>query len=107
MQREPIQLGAMGRALSKRTSAGAALSDRTRELSREVSASTVLDEVFATYSRVVAGSSKNGSPATSIVSDLRTTRELIADISLQLKTLDSQRRQLARLLQSVDTNTTV
>jgi hypothetical protein len=107
MQREPIQLGAMGLALSKRSAAGAALGHGTREFSREAPTSSVLDEVFATYSRVDAGSSNNGLPATSIASDLRTTRELIADISLQLKTLDSQRRQLARLLQSVDTNTTV
>jgi hypothetical protein len=97
----------MGRALSKRSAAGAALGQRTRELSREVSTTTVLDEAFATYSRVDSGSSKNGSPATLIPGDLRTTRELVADISTQLKALDSQRRQLARLLESVDSDATI
>jgi hypothetical protein len=107
MQREPVQFGAMSASLGKRAAARVALGHRTRESSLEASTSSVLDEVFANYSRIDAGSSKNGSPAKSVPTDLRTTRELVADISMQLKVLDSQRRQLARLLESVDTNTTV
>jgi hypothetical protein len=107
MQREPVQFGAMNASRAKRSAAGVALSHRMRESSREASTSTVLDEVFATYSRVDVGTSKSDSPVTSVPSDWRATRELIADISTQLTALDSQRRQLARLLGSVDTYTTV
>ena len=46
----------------------------------------VVDEAFAEYAHAV-------------------TRDLVADIAVQLKTLDRQREQLSRLLQSVDVDT--
>ena len=107
MQREPVQFGAMSASRAKRSAAGVALGHRTHKSFREASTSTVLDEVFANYSRVDAGAPTNEGPATAVPTTWRATQELIADISTQLKALDSQRRQLTRLLESVDTNTTV
>jgi hypothetical protein len=49
-------------------------------------AAAVVDEAFAEYAHAV-------------------TRDLVADIAVQLKTLDRQREQLSRLLQSVDIDT--
>src|SRR3954464_8422449 len=108
MQREPIQFGAMSASRSTRSaSGGVSLGHSTRLSFPNSSSSTVLDEVFATYSRVDAGSSTNKSSVTSGPADMRTTRELVADISTQLKALDSQRRQLARLLETVSSDETV
>jgi hypothetical protein len=107
MQRQPIQFDAMSASLSKRSATGAAVSHRTRKTTRDCSTSTVLDEVFANYSRVDAGSSINGSPAKLAPTDGRTMRELIEDISTQLEALDGQGRQLAWLLESVDSGRTV
>jgi hypothetical protein len=50
------------------------------------SGAEVVDEAFAEYAHAV-------------------TRELVSDIAAQLKTLDRQRDQLSRLLQSVDVDT--
>lgn len=100
MQRKPIQLGEMSAPRSKRSAARAALALPSQIPSRDFP-SSVLDEAFANYSRVDAGSSTIESSARSVSTDQRTTRELVADISMQLKALDSQRRQLARLLDTV------
>jgi hypothetical protein len=107
MQREPIQFGAMNASRAKRSAAGSVLSHGARKSSRNMSAATVLDEAFADYSRIDAGSSTNELIVTSVPTDRRAaTRELIADISTQLKTLDIQRRQLARLLETVSSDAT-
>jgi hypothetical protein len=93
MQREPIQFGAMTAFRAKRSAAGMALGHAVRNPSRDLATASELDEAFADFSRFDAGSS---------TSDPRVaTRELIAEISTQLKSLDSQRRQLARLLAEV------
>jgi hypothetical protein len=108
MQTEPIQFDAVSSTRAKRSAAEVALGYRMQKSPGNLSAAIVLDEAFADYSRIDAGTSTHESAATSGPTTWRAaTRELIADISTQLKTLDSQRRQLARLLQSVDTNTTV
>jgi hypothetical protein len=106
MQGEVVQFDAMSTSRPKRPAAGVALGHRKGSLSGNSSSSTVLDEVFASYSRVDAGSSREESAAKLVPSDGRTTRELIADISTQLKTLESQRRQLARLLETVRSDAT-
>jgi hypothetical protein len=77
----------------------------------DLAAANVLDEAFAEYSRIDAGSSPsanslsvNTAHATTnsdrfdSVNLPTTTRDLIADIASQLDALENQRRQLARLL---------
>jgi len=107
MQREPIQFGAMSASRAKRSAAGAALGHLARKSSGDASTSIVLDEVFANYSRVDAGTPTAESSATPVSTNWRATRELVAEISTQLKVLDSQRRQLARLLETVGADATV
>jgi predicted lipoprotein len=84
---------------TKRRPAGFAHSNHgARKSATEISAATVLDEAFANYS--------DSAPDQPVPNDWRSaTRDLIADITAQLETLDSQRRQLARLLKSVETDT--
>ena len=68
----------------------------------------MLDAAFADFTRVDGGSPSKAVTNKSAPQNWPTmTQALIADIATQLETLDSQRRQLARLLESVDTDTTV
>jgi hypothetical protein len=108
MQTEPIQFDAVSSSRTKRSAAGFASSHRMQKSPTNQSTATVVDEAFAEYSRVDAGISTDESAATSAPITWRaSTRELIAGISTQLKNLDRQRRQLARLLESVETDATV
>jgi hypothetical protein len=94
MQREPIEFGTMSVRRAKRPAAGFHHPHKSAE---PISAVPVLDEAFAIYTSATSKEStpKNWQSA---------TRHLIADIATQLETLDAQRRQLARLLESVEAN---
>jgi hypothetical protein len=108
MQTEPTQFDAGVSSRAKPSARGFASSYRMQKSPRNQSTASMLDEAFAEYSRVDAGKSIDESAAMSGPITWRAaTRELIAGISTQLKNLDSQRRQLAQLLESVDTNATV
>jgi hypothetical protein len=107
MQSEPIHFGAMTAARARRAAAGFTLG-RSAHKSSDMSTASVLDAAFADYNRVDAGVAANPSSPTRSPASLQTaTRQLIADISLQLATLDTQRRQLAQLLENVETSATV
>jgi hypothetical protein len=68
----------------------------------------MLDAAFADFTRVDARMPSHESfPIESPPTLQTTTRELIADISAQLATLDRHRRQLVELLESVETGATV
>jgi hypothetical protein len=104
MQREPIEFNAMN-AVRKlhRSMSSARLSNGMIEPSGKTAA-VVRDEAFADFSRVDAGSAPREVSADRLrPANWRTaTRELIADIATQLEALESQRRQLARLLEGVE-----
>ena len=107
MQSEPIQFGTMTAARVKRAATGLMLGHTARKSSGAATVN-VLDEAFADYTRVDAGSPASESSTIESTASLQTTtRELIADISAQLVTLDTQRRQLVRLLESVETSATI
>jgi len=96
----------MTAARAKRAAAGFTFG-RSRKPS-DVCTATMLDEAFADYTRVDAGTPANELSAIEPTATLQTTtRELIADISTQLATLDMQRRQLLQLLESVEASATV
>jgi hypothetical protein len=108
MQSEPIHFGTMTMARVNRTAADFSLGRSTRKASSDISTANAVDAAFAHYTRVDPGSPAGESCAAQSPSSLQTTtRELIADISAQLATLDQQRRQLVHLLASVETNATV
>ena len=107
MQSEPFQFGTMTAARAKRAAAGFTFGRSTRK-SSDVCTASMLDEAFADYTRVDAGTSANDLSAIESTANLQTTtRELIGDISVQLATLDMQRRQLVELLESVEASATV
>jgi hypothetical protein len=108
MQSEPFQFGTMTMAQASRAAAGVTLCRSARSTSSELSTANVLDAAFADYTRIDAGIPANESCATHSPASLQTTtRELIANISTQLATLDKQRRQLLHLLENVETSATV
>ena len=108
MQTEPIQFDAVSSSAAKRSAAGFASSHRVPKSPRNLSTAILLDEAFAEYSRVDAGTPTNESIATFAPTAWRAaTRELIADISTQVRSLDRQRRRLARLLNSIETDAPV
>lgn len=94
MLRNPIQYGNLKSARAKRRTCDIAHSlTAARKAQTNVADTTVLDEAFANFTGEAAAQ-----PA-----DWRTaTREIIAEIAIQLDTLDSQRRQLARLLEAAE-----
>ena|SRR6478672_9731717 len=99
MQREPIQFGTMAASRAKRSAAG--FSQPLRIALKSASApkrASALDEAFADFTREDAADRSAPQNRPSM------TQTLIADIATQLEALDNQRRQLARLLDSVDTN---
>jgi len=108
MQSEPIHFGTDTASRAKRSGAGFTQPIRSaRKLSINKSDS-VLDEAFAGFTRVDAGSAPIADANKSAPQHLPSmTQALIANIATQLETLDTQRRQLARLLETVDTNATV
>jgi hypothetical protein len=107
MQSEPIQFDAGSSSWAKWSAAGFASGHRMQKSVPNLSIPTVLDEAFAEYSRIDAGTSTNNSAPAPRPTNWRAAPELIASISTQLKYLDSQRRQLRRLLESVETDAAV
>jgi hypothetical protein len=109
MQGEPIQFGTVTASRAKRSAAGFTLAIRSgAKAASEMKTASVLDAAFADFTRVDAASPSRAVTNKLVPQNWPTmTQALISDIATQLETLDSQRRQLARLLESVDTNTTV
>jgi hypothetical protein len=109
MQDELIQFGAVAASRAKRSAAGFMQPIRgTRNTAGDTKSASVQDAAFADFIRVDAGSPAMVDNTKSAPQNWPSmTQSLIADIATQLETLDSQRRRLARLLESVDTNTTV
>ncbi len=108
MQNEPIQFGAVAASRAKRSAAGFAHPVRgARTTSSDTKAATVRDEAFAEFTRVDAGSSTAISKKPTPQNWPSMTQALISDIATQLEALESQRRQLARLLDGVDADATV
>jgi hypothetical protein len=102
MQREPIQFGTVAASRAKRSAAG--FSQPLRSVLKPANDSkseSVLDEAFADFTRVDAAEKSASQNRPSM------TQVLISDIATQLEALDTQRRQLARLLESVDASATV
>lgn len=101
MQHEPIEFGAMKASRATRRATGFKKSSQNRLTTMDETATPVVrDEAFAEYTPAAAGNTVTDRTSSA---DWRfVTRELIADISAQLETLDRQRRQLARLLESVE-----
>jgi hypothetical protein len=108
MHGEPIQFGTVAASRAKRSAAGFTEPVRARKNDRDLKTASVLDEAFADFTRVDAavpprvGGKMSVTPNSSSL-----TQALISGIAMQLETLDNQRHQLARLLESVDTSTTV
>lgn len=116
MRPEPIEFAAMGASRAARQAKP--FSQRMHGSERrlpESRAADVLDEAFAEYSRVDVGTPvaeklraacnppANSPVASGAANDWRAlTRDLVADIAAQLETLNGQRQQLTRLLQSVE-----
>src|SRR5262245_60855374 len=94
MRREPIEFGNMSVRRARRPAAGFHYPHKPAD---PISAAPALDEAFANYTEAA---SKQPTPKNWQCA----TRDLIADIATQLETLDAQRRQLSRLLQSVEAN---
>jgi hypothetical protein len=108
MQSEPIQFGSVNAARAKRSAAGFTTPIRSaRKIASDKNAASVLDAAFADFCRVDSGSPSRAANKLAPQNWPTLTQALIADIATQLETLDSQRRQLARLMELVDTNTTV
>ena len=109
MQGEPIQFGVVAASRAKRSAVGFTLPIRSaRNTASDMNVATVRDEAFADFTRVDAGSSADLGANKSVPRNRPSmTQSLIADIATQLEALDTQRRQLARLLESVNTSTTV
>jgi hypothetical protein len=102
MQREPIQFGTVAASRARRSAAGFTQPIRSAlKTTNDTNAAIVRDEAFADFARVDATNESAPKTKPSM------TPALIADIATQLEALDAQRRQLARLLESVDTSTTV
>jgi hypothetical protein len=102
MQREPIQFGTVAASRARRSAAGFTLPTRSAlKTTSDTNAAIVRDEAFADFSRVDAVNESVPRTKPSM------TQALIADIAKQLEALDTQRRQLARLLESVDSTATV
>jgi hypothetical protein len=109
MQAEPIQFGAVKGFRAKRSAAGFSQPIRSaRKPAGDKTTAVVLDAAFADFVRVDAGTPSIAAGNKSVPPNWPSmTQALIADIATQLESLEGQRRQLARLLNSVDTNTTV
>ena len=109
MQGEPIQFGTVAASRARHSAAGFTLPVRSaRNTACDTETTSVLDAAFADFTRVDEGSSPKVAQSKTAPQNLRsTTQALIADIATQLESLDSQRRQLARLLETVDSSTTV
>lgn len=109
MQSEPKQFGAVTASRAKRSAAGFTQPVRSaHKTASDTKTAIVRDEAFAAFTRVDAGSPANVAINKSAPQNWPSiTQALIADIATQLETLDSQRRQLARLLEGVNTDATV
>jgi hypothetical protein len=109
MQCEPIQFGALTASRAERSAAGFTLPSRgARKTASDTNTVSVLDAAFADFIRVDAGSPTSMAISKPLPKNSPTiTQALIADIATQLESLDSQRRQLARLLEGVNSNATV
>ena len=109
MQREPIQFGAVAASRAKRSAAGFTLPIRgAHKTASDTKIVSVLDAAFADFVRVDSGSRTSTTTSKPLPANSPTiTQALIADIATQLESLDSQRRQLARLLDGVNSDATV
>jgi hypothetical protein len=109
MECEPIQFGAVAASRAKRSAAGFTRPIRgTRKTASGTNTVSVLDAAFADFIRVDAGSRKSAATSKAVSENSPTiTQTLIADIATHLESLDSQRRQLARLLEGVSSGATV
>ncbi len=106
MQSEPIQFGSVNAARAKRSVAGFMTPVRSaRRMACTENVASVLDAAFADFTRIDSGSPSHIANKTVPNNSPALTQALIADIATQLEILDGQRRQLARLLESVDTGT--
>jgi hypothetical protein len=109
MQNEPIQFGAVAASRAKRSAAGFTQPVRSaRNTSSDTKTASVRDEAFAEFTRIDAGSppaAARQKPAPQNWPSM--TQALISDIATQLEALESQRRQLARLLDGVNAGATV
>jgi hypothetical protein len=109
MQREPIQIGPVAASRAKRSARGFAQPiHRALYTASDMKSSSVLDEAFADFTRVDAGSPSIVGANKSVTQNRpNMTQALVSDIATQLETLDSQRRRLSQLLEGVDAAATV
>src|SRR6188472_1081508 len=99
MQSDLIQFGAVAASQAKRSAVGFAQPIRSR---RDTASTSVLDEVFADFTRVDAGSPSNMAINQSVQQKFPSlSQPLASSIATQLEAIDSQRCQLARLLETV------
>jgi hypothetical protein len=121
MRHEPIELGRVGLASRAADDRVARLATRlARFVNRDTHANT-FDVVDAAFAKLAGTDSRvaridTGCPATSPSGDQAKseekpaagmdhfTREIFADLSAQLHTLDEQRDRLAELLRNIDRN---
>ena len=96
MRPDPIEFETARARRAKRPAAGFVASIHCPHKSAEaISPSPALDEAFAHYS--------NATPVPPAPQNWQSaTRALLTDITVQLESLDSQRRHLTRLLESVE-----
>jgi hypothetical protein len=109
MQGEPIQIRSVAASRAKRSASGFAQPiHRARNTASDLKSTSVLDEAFADFMRIDAGSQSIVANNKSVAQNWPSkTQALISDIATQLETLDSQRRRLAQLLEGVDTSAIV
>ncbi len=107
MQNELIQFGVVAASRARRSAAGFSQPIRATQLDRTTKSAIVLDQAFADFTRVDAAETANaGVNRISQETSPALTETLLASIATQLEALDSQRRQLERLLNSAGTNAT-
>ena len=104
MQNELIQFGAVTASRARRSAAGFSRPTRSaRMMAHNAKSAPALDAAFADFTGIDAEQAAlagcNSTPTTSTPALAAT---LIASITTQLEALDSQRRQLERLLGSAD-----
>ncbi len=109
MQNELIQFGVVTASRARRSAAGFSQPIRaTQQLDRTTKSAIALDQAFADFTRVDAAETANAdvSRISQATTSPALTEMLLASIATQLEALDSQRRQLERLLNSAGTNAT-
>jgi hypothetical protein len=109
MRGEPVQFGPVAASRAKRSARGFAQPiHRAYNTASDNKSKSVLDEAFADFMRVDAGTASIVATNKSVAQNWPSmTQALISDIATQLESLERQRRRLAQLLEGVDTATTV